>query len=210
MFLRFPALWALAAVALLGIGGCSHEAGVTLRSLGEPVELRGPMRLIAYSSDDPNSADIYLTDLPPAALDPGADLRGLSGQVVHLHLFLTPKAGSTPIASDASTVTIRHVVVASGEIGMYGGGGFLNPSGKPGDDELSASLTGGSCRLLTSTPGFQDRLGLCTFSADFRVPKNDEIASLIEARMTSILAKLPAADVPLPRRSGEKGGAAGL
>lgn len=137
---------------------------------------------------DSNTADVYMTDLPPAALEPGADLSDVWGQIIHMHLFVAPKPGSTPIATSACSVTVRSIVIACGEIGVYGGGGFLDPLTEPGEKVLEGAIRGASCRLVAATPGFVDRLGASEFRADFEVPRNDTQARNLAARLGEILA----------------------
>jgi hypothetical protein len=152
------------------------------------VDLVATLPTNAYTARDRNTADVYLTDLPPDALKPGADLSEVWGQLVHLHLFVAPKPGSTPIATSACSVTVRAVVIARGEIGVYGGGGFLDPETEPGDSVLEGSMRRASCRLVAKTPGFMDRLGASSFQADFTAARDEPGARSLAARLQEILA----------------------
>lgn len=154
----------------------------------------------AYAALDGNTADVYMTDLPPAALQPDGDLSNVWGQFVHLHLFVSPKAGQTPIANSACSVTVRHVVIARGQIGVYGGGGFLIPGTDPGDDYLTGSIRGATCRLVALSPGFVDRLGASEFRTTFKVPKDDAQARELAARLSEILGLAKPLPAPLPAR----------
>lgn len=171
--------------------GCGTNGTATLRSAGAPVTLSTKLTTLAYLSSDGNTADVYMTDLPAASLDPAADLSGVSGVLVHLHMFIAPLAGETPIADSACSSTVRAVVVADGHIGVYGGGGFLSPSEAPGGATFGGTIRDASCRLTAKSAGFADRLGSSVFASSFRVPKDDGAAKRIERRLATILASLP-------------------
>lgn len=175
--------------------GCGTSGSAELRSVASPAtpaaQLSAKLTTLAYTSSDVNTADIYMTDLPRAALEPEADLTGVSGVLVHLHLFITPLAGETPIANSACSATVRTVVIAEGNFGVYGGGGFLAPNESPGGSTFGGKVRDASCRISTKSPGFADRLGSAVFSSTFRVPKDAATSKLIERRLGSILASLP-------------------
>ncbi|MBL8762426.1 MAG: hypothetical protein JNL50_14115 [Phycisphaerae bacterium] len=175
--------------ALAALGGCGSLAGVRLTSVardGGTLDMRP--RTLAYSTADRNTADVYLTDLPAEVLDPGADLKGVSGQLVHIHLFITPEAGATPIDSTACSASVRHVVIADGRVGVYGGGGFLAPSTSPGDRVLAGKLRDATLRLTSAGPEFSDRLGASKLNAAFRAPLDPRLANALAARLDTILA----------------------
>jgi len=134
-----------------------------------------------YTSDDPNTADVYLSDLPLdllAAEDPAA-LDAHPGSIIHIHYFLTPKAGRTPIDTRAANATVQHLVLVPnpqgglGFAGLYGGGGFLLPSGNPGGRTFSARIRDGSHALLRAGPGFNDRLGHAVIEGAIAARKDD-------------------------------------
>ena len=139
-----------------------------------------------YWNADSSSADIYLTDLSGTDLDPGTPLSELSGRIVHLQLFVVPLAGSTPIENSACSVTIRHIVLASGQVGVYSGGGFLNPT-RVSRTELAGSLRGGTIRLTARTPAFADRLGPATVDLNFSAHREEALARRIGSRVNEVL-----------------------
>jgi hypothetical protein len=188
---------------LLGLPGCGVRGSVTLRSVANGGVLRPEMRVLAYRSDDLESADVYLTDLAMQDLDPGAPLDEIAGHFVHLHLFLIPKAGSTPIESTASSVTIRYVVLARGAVGVYGGGGFLLPRGEPGDKLLGGSIRDATMKLIKANAQFHDPLGACSLKTSFRAPLDESLARLMAARLDEILAL--AREEPSAQRGDEAG-----
>jgi len=165
-----------------GLGGSSYE----LRSVARHTVLRPSFQLKAYRAEDINTAHFFLTDLSREALDPDADLAGISGNIVHIHLFLRPKAGRTPIDSTAFNASIEHLVIANGQIGVYQGGGFLIPGGTPGDRSLGGKLSGATLRLQRATPGLKDLLGPSQADARFGAKLDEETASLIERRLRQL------------------------
>lgn len=193
---------AAAAVALMGLTlvGCGVSGRVQLTSNGSGTTIGCSPTEVAYFSTDVNTADVYLTDLPRRALEPNADLKGVSGQFTHLHLFIDPMAGSTPIANSACSATVRHVVVADGRVGVYGGGGFLDPSSAPGGRVLGGKIRDATVRLISSSPDFVDRLGPSRFDAKFRAPRDDAKAKSLGARLRTILELAPPPAVKEPVR----------
>lgn len=191
----------LAALPLLSFG-CATGATTSLNSEAGTGELDGRMTTLVYASTDKNTADIYLSDLPRGALEPDGDLSSVSGQFVHLHVFITPEAGSTPIDVGACSVVFRTIVVARGQLGMYGGGAFLNPKSAPGGDTFAGSISRGTGRLITSTPGFVDKLGASVFGAKFRVPRNEKAAAECAKRLQTMLELMPPPPAPKAKPTG--------
>jgi hypothetical protein len=144
--------------------------------------------LAVYSSPDSTTADIFLTDLTEDELDPTSDLSGLSGRIVSLHLFVVPLPGTTPLDPTACSVTVRHIVLAKGNFGVYSGGGFLNPS-RAGGQDLAGHIQGATLRLTGKTPGFADKLGPATLDATFTASREEGLARRIKVRVEEILGK---------------------
>lgn len=138
-------------------------------------------------TSDASTADLYFTDLGEESLRVGAPLDGVSGTIVHIHLFAIPKAGKTPIDRTASTATVRTLVIAQGHIGVYGGGGFMMPSGTPGGRTFGGSIAAASIRLTGTTPGFEDRIGAGEFSASVAAPLDDATARRVAARLEELV-----------------------
>lgn len=174
---------------VVALSGCVQDSLVTVRSSTENVVDSPRLPTTAYRVGSANTAEVYLTDLPPEALEPGADLATVEGRIVQLRLFLIPRAGSTPIDSTASSLTIRHVVLSRGVIGVYSGGGFLRPSDRVGSASFSGRVAGATVRLTGLTAGFADRLGAATFDASFRAPRDDAMAGRIAARLDDVLLR---------------------
>jgi hypothetical protein len=154
----------------------------------------------AYWASDPNTADIYLTDLQPSELDRGTDLSNIAGRIVHIHMFITPSAGSTPIGAQSCSMTVRHIVLANGAIGVYAGGGFFLPKENPGAPSLNGTVSGATLRLTGQTPTFADRLGPAVMEGRIDAPRDPALAKRIGARVDDVLAvvKKPSAEKPGP------------
>lgn len=174
-------------VAMVGLSGCGTP-GMALRSAQGKGTLDPNFTTRCYiPTEDKAGADVYLTDLPPELWRPDSDLAGISGTIVHVHLFLRPKAGKTPQAETASNLNIRYVVIGKGAVGVYAGGGFLLPSGTPGDETFGGRIDRASLRLSRAGEGFKDLLGPCELSGRFRAERNETAARLIEARMGQVM-----------------------
>lgn len=190
-------LASLALGAALGGGGCAADA-VTVRSVDRPVVDAPRPTCKVYTSVDRNTADVFLTDLDPAALEPGGEIAALSGRIVQIHMFLEPRAGSTPISPTACSVVVRHIVLARGEMGVYGGGGFFLPHGRAGSGTLGGKIQGATLRLTGRTRGFADRLGPATLDASFSAARDEATAHRIGAVVNEIVARLEPAESPPP------------
>ncbi|MEM8834757.1 MAG: hypothetical protein AAGD00_02945 [Planctomycetota bacterium] len=145
-----------------------------------------------YRSTDPNTADLYLSDLEPDVLvrrlssppgSEGAGASGVSGSVLHVRMFLNPKAGRTPIDFTASNTSVRYIVFANDAVGVYTGGAFLLPSDRPGEASFAGRLGGGNLRLLSSDGPFVDLLGAAKISGRVGARLDEELAERIGARM---------------------------
>jgi hypothetical protein len=177
---------ALLAVAM-GLGGCAGDSWVRVKSEAAPLMDAPRLPIAVYASPDTTTADIYLTDLSPDELDPGTDLSQLTGRILALHLFMVPLPGTTPMDTTACSVSIRHIVLARGSIGVYSGGGFLNPSREGGTD-IGGDIRAATLRLTTRTPSFNDRLGPSTLDARFTASRDEALARRLKARVDEVLS----------------------
>lgn len=164
-------------------GGLAMESTVADARLG----LGLPTRV--YRPSDAGLADFYLTDLPEATLRAGGDLSQASGTVVHVHLFVEPEAGRTPLASTATSATVRVLVLANGQAGIYAGGGFARGDREDvGDARLSVGLRGTTMRLQRATPGFSDLLGPSVMGGVIDA-RRDEAASAALAEVFRVVGE---------------------
>ncbi|MCA9291835.1 MAG: hypothetical protein KDA25_11955 [Phycisphaerales bacterium] len=162
MTLARYAIGALLAISLLG--GCSSRAAgrLSLQSFGdEPAVLAGRYVVAVYDYDRAGRTTFYLSEVP---LDELTDGRPADAQVVHIELLWQPRPGRTPMDDSATNVTIRQVLFAGDEVGVYGGAGFGRPLDRLGSKRLALAIDDASMRLVERTERFADRLGLATMS----------------------------------------------
>ena len=159
----------LTVVCGLLLGGC-HGSGrgggdLTVRSLGDdPVQLDSSFDRAFYAHDRLAESSFLLSDVSPDDLSSG-DVE--FAQVLHVGLLWQPEPGKTPMDQSATNVSLRYVVVARGEVGIYGGGGFALFSGTLGKDAISMTIRDSSLRLIDSTDGFHDALGAARITGSF-------------------------------------------
>lgn len=152
--------------------------------------LKSTLPTRAYTYQDKNTADIYLTDLSQQQLtnffENDADWSTFTGSMVHIHLFLDPKPGKTPIEPTAANATVRYIVLANGEIGVYDGAGFILPGKKIGKGSLSGALHGAPAKLTRKTPRFNDPLPATRLDISFGVKENRPLADELRARIDAL------------------------
>jgi hypothetical protein len=146
-------------LALVLLGGCASSpahAQLSTRSLGAaPVVLDSSYTTAVYGEPAGGVASILLTDVPLESLL-GGTVR--DGQIVHIELLWLPLAGRTPMDSTATNASIHFVVISGGEVGVYGGAGFVMPHDAPGHAVLDLDLYDATLGLLEGTEGFVDPL----------------------------------------------------
>ncbi len=185
-------LWPLIAAALaagapvgcsgLTLGGAG-TARLTLESSAGDTSLSPAFQTAVFRAEDHNSVHIYLTDVPALASDtPPANP---TGNLLHIHMFLYPQAGKTPIDFTASNCTITHVVLAEGAIGVYRGGGFLLPSGRP-SRSFGGRLADATLRPASATPAFRDLLGWSELTGRVNARRDAEQADRLAAVLRTI------------------------
>jgi hypothetical protein len=127
-----------------------------------------------------------MTDIDPAALRSG-ELARVTGTIVHVNVFTQPLAGRTPIASEATTATMRVLIVNDGQAGFYSGGAFARVSGEPAKDaNISASISGGTLMLTHATKGFSDQLGPSLVRTGLRAKRDDELARVLSRALHAV------------------------
>ncbi len=174
------------------------QTELSVRSLVSDRAVMPKMTVMAYIPTDRNTVDVFLSDIAPERLsDAGDSLDGVAGNIIHLHIFLMPEPGQTPIDTTACNFTVRHVVLTGvaepgtgNTVGIYGGGGFCLPDSKPGDRTFSGSLSEATMRLTKVGSGFADRLGASSISGSFTAPRQDDLANAISQRVESLSRSL--------------------
>ena len=176
----------LTLLALTALTGCGSHASFTIASPLSGASLSPKLTTRAYTFADENTVDIYLSDLTPEELglpiDPDPAKRPV-GQIVHIHMFIRPSPGKTPIEPQASNCSIRHLILAPGATGLYGGGGFLLPSGSASSGTFGGSISAGTLRLQAASPHFHDAIGPSGVRASFKVKENRELALTMARRL---------------------------
>jgi hypothetical protein len=180
--------------ALPGCGTFGGGGTTRLRSLENGSEMTADLPARVYKSQGNDNADFFMTDLPESVWNGGADVSEVSGIILQVHMFLRPKAGRTPIADTASTCVVRCVVLAKGEIGVYGGGGFFVNSGLPGGETFGGSVRNGTLRLMSATGGFQDRLGPCSVAGAISGKKDEKTAGAMWRAMNALVGETKAVE----------------
>ena len=182
-----------------GCGSLSGSGGAArLQSLQNTSELRAELPTRIYTARDPDTVDIYMTNLPESVWNSGADVSDMTGLLVHVHMFIRPKAGRTPIADTASTATVRCLVLANGELGVYGGGGFFVDASDAGDEVFSGTMREATVRLVSATGGFNDRLGVAVFSGKVAGTLDRETAQRMDRAMRALIAETQPVDQAEP------------
>jgi len=181
-------IWTVLMQSGCGIFGSGVDR-YSISSREHSAELAPRLTVSGYTHRDENTADLYLTDIPLDELRRGVELDRLSGHIVHVHMFLMPRAGRTPIETTAFTSTVTHAVLARGEVGIYRGGGFMAVSGEPGDHRLGGTIQEGTLRLERASPGFLDRLGVSELDASFTVTLDQRLAALLRARLAQAIGR---------------------
>ncbi|MCA9275902.1 MAG: hypothetical protein KDA29_07745 [Phycisphaerales bacterium] len=176
--------------ALRGGGGSGGSSRVLSDTTGSVYETN--LRTRVYAFHDENTADIYLTDLPNAQLtaffEKNADWSQISGTIVHIHLFLDPKPGKTPIEPTAANASIRYAIISNGQIGIYDGAGFMLPGRKPGKDSINGSFKAAPLRLTRASDGFSDLLTPARLDLSFDAKLDERAAPELQARLDAMAA----------------------
>lgn len=172
-----------------GNGSASSKLGLVSRE--HSTSLSPQFRTIVYSSSDPNTADIYLTDLPAETFAESAaplSVPGPAGVVAHIHVFLIPKAGKTPISYDATNTTLSWLVLTGDSFGVYSGGGFLLTSSRPGRSSFGGPIRDATLKLINASPGFVDQLGHAVFTGSVSARRDEELTARMRDAMARIVA----------------------
>jgi hypothetical protein len=162
-------------LTIAGLGGCAaggSAGSLTAESLGaEPAVLECQYAVGLYSARSATEVSFLLSDVPIEKLVSGEVTRA---NVVHLDLLWMPKPGATPMDSSATDVSIRFVVFADGEVGVYGGAGFALPDKSAGASRLRLDVEDASLTLVESTDGFVDLLSPVRLTGTVSARLNDK------------------------------------
>jgi hypothetical protein len=168
-----------AGLALAALGGCTGPMRGTFRATslgGETVYLDGVCGLAYYGDPKAPETSYVLTSVRPEDLARGEIADGI---VVHIDLLWLPAGGKTPMDISATNVSIRYVVFAGGEVGVYAGAGFALPTAAPGARSSTITLWDASLELFDSTDGFVDLLSPARLTGRFTAHHDSERARRI-------------------------------
>lgn len=129
----------------LTFGGPKGELAIapdTPEDKGEEIE--GDFDTAVYAAEDSQTLHALLIAGPIE--DPT--------QVAHIRMFWKPMAGRTPFDPSATNCSVRYILFREGEVGLYGGGGLLQPKDTPGAERFDGVLRNATLRLLDATEGF--------------------------------------------------------
>jgi len=176
---------AILASAIVGLAamstGCANmfmsTGKLRAESLGpEPVKLDARCATAVYTEQSDGEASFFLTDMPVEDLLAG---RPAEGQVLHIELLWEPRPGQTPVDRFATNVSVRHVVVTDGQVGVYGGAGFAR-TGRLSRKKVRVAIQDTNFRLLESTDGFVDPLSPGRLRGTFTAVRDDLAARKLD------------------------------
>ncbi|HHN78065.1 MAG TPA: hypothetical protein ENK11_05245 [Phycisphaerales bacterium] len=171
VFLALFILTTQSGCRVIGLGGGGRGEFI---SDEQPTKLAPRFVTRVFDSADGNTADIVLSDLDRETLRDRDAMDSAVGQVIHARMFITPKAGRTPIEPTACTVTLRYIVLTGGEYGIYAGGGFLLPGDRPTGRRFKGRILNATMRLVSSSAGFKDLVGSGRMSLSFTARRDAE------------------------------------
>ncbi|MFM7052834.1 MAG: hypothetical protein ACKOYN_12005 [Planctomycetota bacterium] len=171
------------AAALLALSGCigAPSAGnARLEALGGTPLVLEPSFVASAATRRDTEHSFWFSTVPLSALaDLPASAPVPDAVFVHIQMVWTPAPGLTPLDDTAMNAVVRTVVVSGGEIGIYGGGAFVRPTGLDEDESTtgepttwSLEIEGGSVSLLEKTAGFSDLLSPAGFAGSFKAERN--------------------------------------
>ncbi|HIA71416.1 MAG TPA: hypothetical protein EYO01_01730 [Phycisphaerales bacterium] len=130
-----------------------------------------------------NEGDIWMTDIPMDQIQTG-DFS--NGQIIHLQILWTPVAGKTPLASTSTNLTIKHIIISDGVVGVYGGGGYCWKYGTPSEG-LSLNIEEATIALQSQSEHFNDLLSPATMVGKISSVPNRQVANQISNAAQRVL-----------------------
>lgn len=163
-------------LGVLALSGCAAWRGsagsLRAESLGDdPVALYGNFQSVYFSHDIKGMTSFMLADAPLKDILAG---EVANGQMLHVQLLWLPKAGSTPMEASATNASLRYVVIANGEVGIYSGAGFAMPEQSLESSKVTLTLRDASLQLQESTAGFADLLSPAQMTGSFTAIRDEQ------------------------------------
>lgn len=176
--IRKPFVLLLFCISACSSGGGIHTHGSTLEihSMGlNRVILKANCSTIVCTKGFANEGDIWMTDIPLEQLESG---EFTNGQIIHLQVLWTPVAGKTPLVSTSTNLSIEHIIISNGQVGVYGGGGYCWMSGSP-EKGMQLHIEDATIAIQKSGDGFEDLLTPATMNGKVRSVPDKTIARQI-------------------------------
>lgn len=183
---RIAGVAAMLVCGLFGAGCSGLFAGddALIESLDEQ-RVRMPLEVAeAAYAVHPSEASLLFSSVPFDRFAETSEADGLEAFVLHAQLLWVPKPGTTPIDPTATNVTLRWIVFAGGEVGVYGGAGFCWPDGEIGKDALTLDIEASTLSLIASTSGFVDQASPASISGRFRAAYRPAAALELRQRVS--------------------------
>lgn len=190
---------ALAAVsALMTGGGCASKTGSAELALqGEGRERRrltSDFETAAFMPGESNTS-IYLSDVPLEALLDGS---AVTAQIVHVELLWEPRPGRTPLDPGATNASVRYIVFVDGEVGIFGGAGFVSFRGGLDRSRVKFEVQNASMQLIEGTSGFRDLLSPASLSGEVVAVRSEErtlrLRQVVSQRVTDAFGETKIVD----------------
>ena len=160
----------------LFLGGCQHfssQGTIRINSLGDnPVVLTAEFHTVGFDHQPDAETSFWLSDVSIDDLMSGTVI---NGQILHIELLWLPRPGSTPIDSSATNASIRYIVIANGEVGVYIGAGFVMPHNDLDSSRLTVTVRDASLKLGDSTDGLVDLLSPAHLSGQFTAHRDPDL-----------------------------------
>lgn len=157
-------------------GGFAQHSSVQIQSMGRNSNtLYADCSTIVCTTGFANEGEIWMTDIPIEELAQG---NSPDGQIIQLQVLWIPMAGKTPLASTSTNLAIKHIIIADGEVGVYGGGGYCWSKGSPSEG-MRLDIEEATIAIQHQSSGFFDLLTPATMTGDLRSRPDDVTARQI-------------------------------
>ena len=178
-FLALPLL-----LSACSTGSSIQNSSLEVHSMGlDRAILYADCTTIVCTDGFANDGDIWMTDIPMDQIISG-DFD--NGQIIHLQVLWTPVAGKTPLASTSTNVTIKHIIISDGVVGVYSGGGYCWKYGNP-KDGMQLAIEEATVSIKEQQAQFDDLLSPATMVGTITSVPNREIAKQIAYAVDRII-----------------------
>ncbi len=176
---RLVGVWTGLIVIAAGLlTGCGAGGRLAVRSVGDTdIAIKSAYDIGYYAFDNDNELSVLLIEGEPDN----------PSQALHLRMLWEPRAGRTPMDIHGINASVRYVVFAGDEVGVYDGAGFMTTSSWSLGRTLRAAVRDATLRLTDRSRNFEDRLGLATASGGFSVERNDAVMQKTLRRLERVI-----------------------